>query len=59
MSTRIAAIADHEHIIVVVFAAMYAGLVLILFLGNLEEHGRIQLGDLLTIFDGIGRDCWA
>lgn len=47
------AITIHQHILIVIFSASLTRLVLLVFFGNLKEHGRIKVGDLGTFFNRV------
>ena len=47
-------IAVHQNVFIVILAAHLAGLVIILLLGNLEEHRGVKFGDLSSLLNGIG-----
>jgi hypothetical protein len=51
-------ITEHQDVFVVILATILAWCIFLFLFGILEEHRWIDVGNLLTILDGIGGNGW-
>jgi hypothetical protein len=55
MPHLVASIAEHQDVFVIVFTTLLAWLIVVVLVGYLEEHRRVEICDLRAVFDDVGR----
>lgn len=53
MPHLLTAIAEHENIFIVIFSTHLTWCFNLFLFGELEEHGGVKIGDLLSVFNDI------